>query len=262
MVKSTFKQNIQKIIRNNINIDMKNNDIKNLSEAYELINEISTDRLRSALRNSKETGFEYDRNRRSSISNKAGLKDLRDPSLPIICVKSYGGDKVCKFKIDKSDHSPLYAKNDYESVTLRVFLISTDGDAYKREIEINRWNGNLYAVGGTNDYTGNIFFADRSDVNKWLQYIKSVVSSLETKEELKNSIKTAEIVMKNLKPSQFDIRMPRGEKTMEQLKFLRNNGVQESPIEEIPEELPQVEEPELSIPEQPQKKSFFSRFRK
>ena len=41
---------------------MKNNDIKNLSEAYELINEISTDRLRSALRNSKDPGFEYDKN--------------------------------------------------------------------------------------------------------------------------------------------------------------------------------------------------------
>lgn len=241
---------------------MKNNDIKNLSEAYELINEISTDRLRSAIRNSKETGFDYDINRRSSILNKAGLKDLRDPSLPIICVKAYGGDKVCKFKIDNSDRYPLYAKNDYESVTLRVFLISTDGDAYKKEIEISRWNGSLYAIGGTTDYTGNIFFADRSDVNKWLQYIKSVVSSLETREELKNSIKTAEIVMKNLKPSQFDIRMPRDEKAVQQLKFLRNNGVQESPVEETPEEPPQVEEPEPSMPEQPQKKSFFSRFRK
>lgn len=35
---------------------MTKNDIELLSEAYEQINEISSDRLRSAIRNSKETG--------------------------------------------------------------------------------------------------------------------------------------------------------------------------------------------------------------
>ena len=64
--------------------------------------------------------------------------------------------------------------------------------------------------------------------------------------------------MKNLKPSQFDIRMPKDEKAIEQLKFLRNNGIEESPVEELPDESPQFEEP--SIPKQPQKKSFLSRF--
>jgi hypothetical protein len=237
---------------------MTKNDIELLSEAYEQINEISSDRLRSAIRNSKETGFEYDRNRRDSILNKAGIKDLRDSSLPIICVKAYGGDKVCKFKIDKSDRYPLYSNNNNESVSFRAFLISTDGNVYKKEIEVNRWNGSLYAFGNTTDYSGSIFFADRSDVNKWLRYIQSVVSSVASKEELQDSVRAAEIVMKNLKPSQFDIRMPKDEKAIEQLKFLRNNGIEESPVEELPDESPQFEEP--SIPKQPQKKSFLSRF--
>ena len=264
MVKSIFKRNAQKIIQNDINIDMKNNDIKNLSEAYELINEISSDRLRSAIRNTKESGFQYDNNRRRSVIDKAGMKDLRDPNLPIICIKSNGEDKVCKFKIDKSDPNALSTKDEYSEITLRVFLVSAEGSVYKKEIDVNRWNTDLYALEGTTDYTGSIFFPDRSDVNKWMEYIISAVSSFEADEWRKKAVETAKEVMNNLKSksAQFDIRMPQGQKATEQLKFLRNNGVQESPVEEIPDESPQAEEPESSMPEQPQKKSFFSRFRK
>lgn len=242
---------------------MKKNDIKLLAEAYDLINEISSDRLRSAVRNTKESGFQYDNNRRKSVSDKAGMKDLRDPNLPIICIKSSGEDKVCKFKIDKSDPNALYTKDEYSEITLKVFLVSTEGSVSKKEIDVSRWNADLYAIGGTTDYTGSIFFPNRSDVNKWMQYIKSVVSSFEGEESRKKAVETAKIVMENLKPSQFDIRMPQGQKATEQLELLRNNGVQKSPVEEVPDESPQIEEPEpVSVPEQPQKKSFFSRFRK
>lgn len=242
---------------------MTNNDIKNLSEAYEVINEISSDRLRSAIRNTKESGFPYDTNRRRSVSDKAGMKDLRDPNLPIICIKSSGEDKVCKFKIDKSDPNALYTKDEYSEITLRVFLVSAEGSVFKKEIDVSRWNADLYALGGTTDYTGSIFFPNRSDVVKWKEYIQSVASSFEADESRKKAVETAKIVMANLKPSQFDIRMPQGRKAIEQLEILRNNGVQKSPVEEIPNESPQVEEPEpVSAPEQPQKKSFFSRFLK
>jgi hypothetical protein len=243
---------------------MTNNDIKNLSEAYELINEISSDRLRSAIRNSKESGFPYDTNRRRSVSDKAGMKDLRDPNLPIICIKSSGEDKVCKFKIDKSDRNALYTKDEYSEITLRVFLVSAEGSVFKKEIDVSSWNTDLYALGGTTDYTGSIFFPNRSDVKKWMEYIKSAVSSFEADEWRKKAVKTAKEVMNDLnsKSAQFDIRMPQGQKATEQLELLRNNGVQKSPVEETPEEPPQVEEPEPSMPEQPQKKSFFSRFRK
>lgn len=240
---------------------MTNKDIKNLSEAYVMINESSSDRLRSALRNTKESGFQYDKNRRRSVSDKAGMKDLKDPNLPIICIKSSGEDKVCKFKIDKSDPNALYTKDEYSQITLKVFLISTEGSAYKKEIDVSRWNAGLYALGGTTDYTGSIFFPDRSDVNKWKNYIKNVASSFEADESRKKVVETVEIVMSNLKPSQFDIRMPRGQKVIEQLEILRNNGVRESPVEEVPVESPQVEEP-VEAPVEPQKKSLFSRFLK
>jgi len=207
---------------------MTNNDIKLLAEAYALINEISSDRVRSALRNTPSSGHKYDDERRLSASRKATLKDLTDSNLPVIWGRGKNPNRqkqAFKVKLEKNGfkgfHSFLWRPDSY-GLTMSAYLIPANG-----EYDPN----NTTMLGMTTEgrlYTDNfpsLYLVDRSDANKFLQQIRNYMSFASTSDDqsLTRNIENAKPFIDSLRPQQLNINTPDDEELLQQIRILKNN---------------------------------------
>jgi hypothetical protein len=204
---------------------MTNNDIKFLAEAYALINEISSDRVRSALRNTPSSGHAYDNERRQSASRKATSKDLMDSNLPVVWGSSKNSKpQAFKVKLEKKGfkgfHSFMWKSN--SGLMISAYLIPADGEYNSSNTTMfgMTTDGRLYS-----DRFPNLYLVDRSDANKLLQQIRNYMSFASTSDDqlLTTNIENAKPFIDSLKPQQLNINTPDDEELLQQIRILKNN---------------------------------------